>query len=80
MAMTRILNFGLVSLAQKVHRVESDSQFIDGSLDTSVLEAVEVAHGIPQHLKDKNEPFLILMECLEPAKKLIIKAYAEKYL
>jgi len=80
MAMARILNFGLVSLAQKVHRVESDSQFIDGSLDTSVLEAVEVSHGIPQHLKDKNEPFLILMKCIEPAKKLINKAYAEKYL
>ena len=62
MAMTRILNFGLVSLAQKVHRVESDSQFIDGSLDTSVLEAIEVTHGIPQHLKDKNEPFFILMK------------------
>ena len=52
MAMARILNFGLVSLTQKVHRVKSESHFVDGSLDTSVFEAAEVAHCIPQHLKD----------------------------
>ena len=52
--MARILNFGLVSLAQQVHRAESESHFVDGSLDTSVFEAVEVAHGIPKHLKDEN--------------------------
>ena len=69
MAMARIRNFCLVSLTQKVHRVKSESHFVDGSLNTSVFEAAEVPHGIPQHLKDKNEPFLILMECKEPTKK-----------
>ena len=70
--MARIINFGLVSLAQQVHRVESESHFVYGSLDTSVFEAIEVAHGISQHLKDKNEPFLILMKSKKAAIKLIL--------
>jgi hypothetical protein len=52
MALARILNFGLVSHAQKVHRVKSESHFVDGGLDASIFEAADVAHGIPQHLQD----------------------------
>ena len=47
MAVTIILSCRLVSLTQEVHRIKSESHFVDRSLYTSVFEAAEVGHGIP---------------------------------